>query len=33
MAATAIVRDFVFVTRNTAHVTGVGARLLNPWDS
>lgn len=33
MAATAKVRDMVFVTRNTADVARTGVRLLDPWDS
>jgi len=32
MAATAIVRGFVFVTRNVADVAHTGVQLLNPWD-
>lgn len=31
MAATAIVRDFTFVTRNTQDVERTGVRLLNPF--
>lgn len=31
MAATAIVHDLTFVTRNVADVADTGARLLNPW--
>lgn len=33
MAATAIVHDLTFVTRNVRDVQDTGARLLNPWDS
>lgn len=32
MAATAIVHDMVFVTRNVADVARTGVRILNPWD-
>lgn len=32
LAATAQARGLVFVTRNTADVAGLGARLLNPFD-
>jgi len=32
MAATAIVHGMTFVTRDVAHVTGTGARVLNPWE-
>ncbi len=32
MAATAKVRNMVFVTRNTAHVERTGVRLLDPWN-
>lgn len=32
MAATAIVHDLTFVTRNVADVAGTGVRLLNPWE-
>lgn len=31
MAATALVHDWTFVTRNTADVERTGARLLNPF--
>ncbi len=31
LAATAIVNDFTLVTRNTKHVQGLGARILNPF--
>ena len=31
MAATALVHDWTFVTRNTADVVRTGARLLNPF--
>jgi predicted nucleic acid-binding protein len=31
MAATALVHDMTFVTRNVGHVTGLGVTLLNPW--
>ncbi|HZX03792.1 type II toxin-antitoxin system VapC family toxin [Kribbella sp.] len=31
MAATALVHDWTFVTRNTAHVECTGVRLLNPF--
>ncbi|NUR95155.1 MAG: type II toxin-antitoxin system VapC family toxin [Kribbellaceae bacterium] len=31
MAATALVHDWTFVTRNTADVEETGARLLNPF--
>jgi predicted nucleic acid-binding protein len=31
LAATALVRDWTLVTRNTANVAGTGARLLNPF--
>lgn len=33
MAATAKVHDLTFVTRNVAHVSGTGVRLLNPFES
>lgn len=33
MAATAIVHDLTFVTRNVRDVESTGARLLNPWDT
>lgn len=33
MAATAKVQRLTFVTRNTAHVTRTGVRLLNPFES
>lgn len=33
MAATAIVRDMVFVTRNVSDVARSGARLLDPWSA
>lgn len=32
MAATAKVHGFTLVTRNTAHVTGLGVAVLNPFD-
>lgn len=32
MAATAKVRGFVLVTRNTSHVVHTGVRVLNPWE-
>jgi len=32
MAATAKVRGFTLVTRNSAHVTGLGVAVLNPFD-
>ncbi|MDX8150501.1 type II toxin-antitoxin system VapC family toxin [Patulibacter brassicae] len=32
LAATAIVHDLTFVTRNVRDVEGTGARLLNPWE-
>lgn len=32
LAATAQVHDLVFVTRNTADVSGLGVRTLNPFD-
>jgi predicted nucleic acid-binding protein len=32
LAATAQVHDLVLVTRNTADVSGLGARTLNPFD-
>ena len=32
MAATARVRGMVLVTRNVAHVTHTGVRVLNPWE-
>lgn len=32
MAATAVVHDLTFVTRNIRHAEGTGARLLNPWE-
>lgn len=32
MAATAKVHDLTLVTRNTAHVSRTGARLLNPFE-
>ena len=32
LAATALERDWVFVTRNTADVARSGVRLLNPFD-
>jgi predicted nucleic acid-binding protein len=32
MAATAQVRGMVLVTRNVAHVTRRGVRVLNPWE-
>lgn len=32
LAATAQVHDLVLVTRNTADVSGLGARMLNPFD-
>jgi predicted nucleic acid-binding protein len=32
MAATALVHDWTFVTRNTADVERTGARLLDPFD-
>lgn len=33
MAATAKVRNMIFVTRNTADVARTGVRLLNPFDA
>lgn len=33
MAATAIVRGLVFVTRNTSDVADTGAELLDPWSA
>jgi predicted nucleic acid-binding protein len=33
MAATAIVHDLTFVTRNVKHVAHTPVRLLNPWDA
>ena len=32
IAATALVHDFIVVTRNTRHFTPFGVRLLNPFD-
>lgn len=32
LAATALVRDWTLVTRNTADFAQCGVRLLNPWD-
>jgi predicted nucleic acid-binding protein len=32
LAATALVRDWTLVTRNTADVAGTGVRLLNPFE-
>lgn len=32
MAATALVHDLTFATRNVRDVEGTGARLVNPWD-
>lgn len=32
MAATALVRDWTFVTRNTKDVESTGVKLLNPFD-
>jgi predicted nucleic acid-binding protein len=32
IAATALVHDLTLVTRNTAHVQGLGLSLVNPWD-
>lgn len=32
MAATALVHDWTFVTRNTKHAERTGARLLNPFE-
>ena len=32
MAATAKPRDWILVTRDTAHVAHTGARLLNPFE-
>jgi predicted nucleic acid-binding protein len=32
MAATALVHDLTFVTRNVKDVAQTGARLLNPWE-
>lgn len=32
IAATALQRDFVIVTRNTKDFADTGVRLLNPWD-
>lgn len=31
LAATAMVHELIFVTRNTADVDGIKVRLLNPW--
>jgi toxin FitB len=31
MAATALVHDLIFVTRDTADVAGTGVRVVNPW--
>lgn len=31
MAATAMIHELTFVTRNVSHVTGLGVTLLNPW--
>lgn len=31
MAATALVHDMTFVTRNVAHVAHTGVRVLDPW--
>jgi hypothetical protein len=31
LAATAIIHELIFVTRNTADVEGIKVRLLNPW--
>lgn len=33
LAATALVHDLTFVTRNVQHVAHTGAKLLNPFDS
>ena len=32
LAATALQHDLVLVTRNVADFSGLGVRLLNPWD-
>ena len=32
IAATALVHGLTLVTRNTAHVQGLGLTILNPWD-
>lgn len=32
LAATALEHNLTFVTRNTAHVTGTGVRVMNPWE-
>ena len=31
LAATALVRDMIFVTRDTRDTTGTGVRTFNPW--
>jgi predicted nucleic acid-binding protein len=31
MAATALVHDLIFVTRDTAGVAGTGVRVIDPW--
>jgi len=33
LAATALQHDLVLVTRNVRDYTGLGVRLLNPWDA
>lgn len=33
LAATALQHDLVLVTRNVADFSGLGVRLLNPWDA
>jgi len=32
IAATALVHDFVVVTRNVRHFSPTGVRVINPWD-
>lgn len=33
IAATALEHDLVLVTRNVRHFTGMGVKIVNPWDA